>query len=189
VHIEGPEDARLQQDTTGNDDWLTVCTAPCDKEMPTAYYYRVVGDGIKASGEFTLHAQPGDHETLDVHGASKPWFVIGVVAIPIGLVVGYIGLIVGVIGSAVSSVDQSSQANNTAGVGWTMFGLGAGAAIGGLVLVIVNWKTGVSQQVGTPQTGLLLSDAWKRVPTWKDTAPEEKALPAAVGIPIFGGRF
>jgi hypothetical protein len=197
VHIEGPEDVHLQQDTTGDDDWETVCTAPCDKQLPTAYYYRVTGSGIKASREFTLHAQPGGHETLNVNGASKAWFIIGVIALPAGLVVGYIGLIVGLVGSAAKSVDQSTGATTTsqnnasdvAGVGWTMFGVGVAAAIGGLVLLIANWKTGVSQDISSQTGSIAPSDAWKRLPTWKEAGPEQRAMPTAVGIPVFSGTF
>jgi hypothetical protein len=191
VHIDGPEDVRLQQDTTGNDDYVTVCSAPCDKQMPAGYPYRVVGSGLKASGDFTLHAQDGEHDALEIHGASKAWFVIGAIAIPLGLVVGYIGLLVGAIGSLASTTDPATgntTADHVAGVGWTMFGLGAAAAIGGLVLVVTNWKTGVSQQVGT-HTGLLLPDGWARLPTWRDATPEQRALPAMLGIPLVNGRF
>ena len=196
VHIEGADDVRLQQDRTGDDDWMTVCSAPCDKELPTAFYYRVVGDGIKASSEFTLHAQPGEHESIEVHGASKAWFIIGIVAIPIGLVVAYIGLFVGFIGTAASTINSvngasTTNSDNAAGVGWTMLALGLGAAVGGLVLAIVNAKTGTTQRLGNPSptTGLLLSDAWKRVPTWRDPSAEQRALPPVLAAPIFAGTF
>jgi hypothetical protein len=193
VHLDASDDVRLQQDRTNDDDWVTVCSAPCDIQLPTAYYYRVAGGGLKASGEFTLHAQPGERETLDVHGASKGWFVLGVVAIPVGLLVGYIGLIVGAFGTLVSTASSasgqpSSAANNAAGVGWTMFGIGLVAAAGGLILVIANWKTSVSQDIGA-RTGLLLPDSWKRLPTWREATPEQKALPQVMGIPIVSGQF
>jgi hypothetical protein len=198
VHIEGTEDARLQQDTTGNDDWRTVCTAPCDKQLPTAYWYRIVGNGIKTSKEFSLEAPTGGHETITVNGANKTWFIIGVIAMPVGGIVAYIGLLVGLVGSigsttstAVGDTQSKQISDSTAATGWTMLGIGAAAAVGGLILTIANWRTGVSQDVAGQQTGSLQSDAWRRVPspTWKDASPEQKALPPAVAFPVWSGRF
>ncbi|HLK41681.1 MAG TPA: hypothetical protein VKU41_33265 [Polyangiaceae bacterium] len=197
VHIDGgSDDVRLQQDQSGDDDWITVCSAPCDKELPTAFYYRIVGDGIKASGEFTLHAQPGEHETVEAHGASKTWFIIGIIAIPVGLIAAYVGFAVGIVGTLLSTANNISGTSSTnsdaaAGLGWTILALGLGAAVGGLVLVIVNAKTGTTQHLGTASatTGLLLGDAWKRVPTWREPSAEQRALPPILGIPLVAGTF
>jgi hypothetical protein len=194
VHIDAADDVRLQQDRTSDDDWMTVCSAPCDIPLSTAYYYRIVGGGLKASGDFTLHAQPGQRETLDIHGASKGWFLVGVIAIPAGLLVGYVGLIVGAFGTLVSTASTASGqsspgASDAAGVGWTMFGVGLAAAAGGLILVIANWKTSVTQEMGTPQVGLRLPDSWKRLPTWREATPEQKSLPQTIGVPIVTGQF
>jgi hypothetical protein len=201
VHIEGSDDATLEQDTTGNDDWAAVCTAPCDRQVSTAYWYRIAGGGIKASSQFTLRGPIGAHETLTVSPASKGWFIAGIVAVPVGGLVAYVGLIVGLAGSLGQAASQSNgsngstgntQASNVSGgvaaVGWTMLAVGGIAAIGGLVLAISNWKTSVQQDAGA-QTAAL-NEAWRLpAPTWREASPEQRATPPAPALPVFTGTF
>jgi hypothetical protein len=204
VHIEGSDDAQLEQDTSGQDDWAVVCSAPCDKQLSTGYWYRISGGGIRASKQFALQGTPGQRETLTVSPASKGWFIVGVVAVPVGAIVAYFGLIFGLVGSAASWATEST-ANGTqttqapaglAATGWTMFALGAVAAVGGLVLTIANWKTGVSQDIGggkaaSTASAAPASDAWTRLPTpmWRETPPEQAAVPPAVAFPVLSGSF
>jgi len=81
------EGARLEQDTTGDDDWGTACSAPCDKQLSTAYWYRIAGGGLRTSSQFSLHGEAGARKTLRVSPASTGWFIAGVVAAPVGGVV------------------------------------------------------------------------------------------------------
>ena len=204
VHLEGSEGASLEQDTTGNDDWAIVCTEPCDRQVSTAYWYRIGGGGIKASSQFALHGQPGAHETLTVSGASKGWFIAGVAAVPVGGLVAYIGLLVGVFGSLASSVSNSSlgpsgasTSNNgqtvssgVAATGWTMLAVGGIAMVAGAVVAIANWKSGVSQDV-SGEKAAQLPDAWRPLagPTWREASPEQRALPAVNGVRVLSGAF
>lgn len=191
VHIEGSDEARLQQDTTGNGDWRQVCSAPCDIQLPNDKDYRITGGGMKASRVFNLAGHRGDHETVTVSPGSKGWFVMGIVLLPLGGVTMFFGLIFGLIGSVAEAAGDQGASGLASG-GWTAFAIGTAALVGGIVLVVSNAKTGVSQDVATAQTGLLLrSEAWNSVPrpTWKEASPLDKAMPPVVGMPLFTGHF
>jgi hypothetical protein len=165
--------------------------------VSTAYWYRIAGGGMKASSQFSLRGQPGQHETITVSPASKGWFVVGVIAMPVGGVVALYGLLFGLAGSLGSSVSNSTgdtqgaqAANGIAAVGWTMAVVGLGLVVGGLVITVNNWKTGASQDIGAAKAALL-EEAWKQipVPTWQEASPVQRALPPAVGAPLFTGSF
>ena len=190
VHLDGPDDARLQQYTN---DWQTVCAAPCDVQLPIAPDYRIEGGGLKDSGVFKLNGNQGDHVTVSVNGASKAWFVIGIVITPIGGLFTLVGSVIGLAGSVAAAASRGSgvsDANSVAVAGWTTFAFGAAALVGGILLIVNNSKTTTTQDLAAPpQTGLLQTDAWKRVPTWREAPPEQRALPPVVGVPLWSGRF
>jgi hypothetical protein len=189
VHLEAPDGARLQ---VLDDGWQDVCTAPCDRPLPLEKEYRISGSGIKDSSSFGIRAQNGQHVTITVNAASTGWFIFGAIAAPVGLVVGYLGLIIGVVATAADSVSgpQTGPAAGVAATGWTMFGVGVVMVVGGIVLLVTNWKTGTDQQVSTPTQGKLVPlDAWKRLPVWNQPTPEQKATPLSTSIPIFSGSF
>jgi hypothetical protein len=192
VHVDGAEGAEIQQDA-GDDEWTMVCSAPCDLQLPAGRNYRIGGGGLRASRPFHLAGAPGDHVNIDVNASSTSWFVMGIVIVPVGGLVMVIGLAVGLVGSIVSAtttgVDQSN-ASSAAGAGWVTFALGAGAMVGGIVLIVNNAHSSVTQSMAGVQTGLLVQgDAWKRVPTWRDATPEQKALPPVVGLPLWSAKF
>jgi hypothetical protein len=189
VHLEASDGIVLQQDRTNDDDWQTVCAAPCDRQLPTNFYYRVTGGGIKSSADFALHAPQGTREKLTVDGASKSAFVLGIVGLVGGLVVGYLGLVVVDVGASESVLGEGNSSGTT-GAGLAMMGIGAVAAIGGLILVIANAKTKVGQDLGTSQAGLVLPVASStRASIWATAPSEQRSLPPIAGIPILSGRF
>jgi hypothetical protein len=192
VHIEGGDDVQLLQDKTGNGDWATVCYAPCDKQLPTGPMYRVDSPSMKTSNSFHLTASDaGQHESISVHGASTPLFVLGCIAVPVGGIAGYFGLILGLTGSLVSSSTGGSAGGGVEAAGWAAFAIGAGAVVVGVLLVISNMKTTVSQDVAVQgATGQLVpSDAYKRMPSWTDPSPIDRVIPPVIGVPILSGHF
>jgi hypothetical protein len=189
VHLDGPDDARLEQ---FKGDWVTACSAPCDIQLPVSSDYRVEGGGIRPSTVFQLTGNQGDHVTVTVNAGSTGWFVLGIVITPIGGLVALVGALVGLAGSVAASSPSNLDPNGARSVaagGWTAFAIGGAALIGGILLIVNNAKTTTTQAVSAPQTGLLHTDAWKRVPTWREASPEEKALPPVVGVPLWTGRF
>jgi hypothetical protein len=193
VHLEAPDGVLLQQDVTNDDNWRTVCAAPCDKLLPTAFYYRVTGGGIRSSADFVLRGSPGTRERLVVDGASKSALVLGIIGLSAGGLAAYIGLFVAAAGASAGLVSDgdggSGGSSNAAGVGLAMLGIGVLAAAGGLALVVSNSSTTVDQSVGGNQAGLVMPGPWTRTPTWSAAAIEQKNLPPVMGIPIFSGRF
>jgi hypothetical protein len=196
VHIDGPEEARLQQYSDADGSWSTVCSVPCDQPLPAGADYRITGGGIKQSAAFNLRGQNGDRNVVTVNAASKAWFVVGVVAIPVGGLVGFVGLLVGLAGSLASSVNssvgdsQGTRASDAvAATGWTMFGIGAASLVAGIVLVASNVKTSVNVDQASAQAGLLVLPTVQHTPTWREATPEQKAAPQVVGIPVFTGSF
>jgi hypothetical protein len=193
VHLDGPDEARLQQDATGAGDWTTVCAPPCDIQLPVAPDYRIEGGGLKTSSVFKIAGAQGEHVTVTVNGGSKAWFVLGVVITPIGGLLALIGSVIGLAGSIASSasVPGSDQqaANNVAATGWITFGIGTAALVGGILLIVNNSKTTTMQENAGVQTGSLPADAWRHVPTWREASPEQKSLPPVVGVPLWSGKF
>jgi len=186
VHIEAPGDVRLQQDMTADGGWATVCSAPCDRSLPTAYNYRIVSDGLRPSDDFTLHAAGGGRETVKVHGASKAAYALGMIGLVGGGAVAFVGLVGGYFGWFFSSIGSPRAFPD-----WVLpvAGVSAGVAAVGFGLVLANKKTTVSRDVGRVKPALRPSNSWKRLPNWKDAAPEQKGLPPAAAMPILGGRF
>jgi hypothetical protein len=130
----------------------------------------------------------GNPTTAQPSAASKGLTVLGIVLVPLGVVAMLYGAAVVALGALTQNggSDPSAPTSNTGAVpGGTAIALGALAVIGGIVLIATN-STSASTPVTPPpvrvQTGLL-------VPTWRDVKPEERALPPAVGLPLWTGRF
>jgi len=187
VHVEAPDGVLIQQDITNDDNWRTVCSAPCDKLLPTAFYYRVTGGGIKSSADFTLSASPGTRERLVVDGASKSALVLGIVALSAGALAAYIGLLVAAAGALAGDGEGDTGNNGVTGGGLAVMGIGVLAAAGGLSLVVSNSKTTVAEDAAGNQVRLV--PPWTQTPTWHAVAIEQKNLPPTMGIPLLSGRF
>jgi hypothetical protein len=191
VHMEGPDEARLQEDTTGDGNWQTVCAPPCDAQLPVAPDYRIEGGGLKTSSVFKIAGAPGEHVTITVNGGSKAWFVLGIVITPIGGLLALIGSVIGLAGSVAASEPGAGQqaANNVAATGWVTFAVGGAALVGGILLIINNAKTSTTQESSGGQAGAIQTDAWRHAPAWREASPELKAMPPVVGVPLWTGRF
>jgi hypothetical protein len=196
VHVEGSEDGEVQQRRGPRGEWTTVCSGPCDMALPMGNDYRIAGGSIRPSGVFHLSGAPGDRVTINVNPGSKAWFVLGIVGTSLGGAVALVGLFVGLIGSVGVTVSPtgSTDRQNWQGVenaGWVTFGVGAVAVVGGILLITGNARTSAAPEAGPPQQAALLAqgDAWKKVPTWREATPEQKALPPVMGVPLWSGRF
>jgi hypothetical protein len=189
LHVEAPPGVVVQQDVTNDDGWQTVCEAPCDKALSTAFNYRVTGGGIKSSSDFTLNSSL-THENLVVDGASTTAFVLGVVAMAGGVVIAYVGLIVTYAGELSGAFDSgNTSTQGTVSGGLTMMGVGALAAVTGLVVAVVNGKTKVTVPTDRQQGGTRVAPSWAGVPSSSPATAERRLLPPVAGIPLFSGRF
>ena len=196
VHIEGSDVAQLERDESGNHrQWVTVCSAPCDKAVSPLYEYRISGDGIRSSHVFSLSAHGGEHETLAVDEGSRSSFVLGIVSASVGGLVMVIGLFV-VLVNATASLIQDGSGNVSSGNrngetwGWGISAVGLAGIIGGVVLLASNSKSGVTQSIAGSAT-LLPSTPWTPIPGFKEAMQSIPKAPfaPAMGIPLFGARF
>ena len=195
VQLEGADGAELQRRNGAgddDDDWVTVCSGPCNARVPVGAEYRIAGGGIRPSRPFQLAGAPGDRVSIDVTPGSTGWFVLGIVIIPLGGATMLTGLMLLVVSALVGMTNGGGDAtaSDFTAAGWITIGLGTAAMVGGVVLVINNAHSSVTQNVGgVPSALLLQGDAWKRAPTWKEATPGERALPPVVGFPVWTGRF
>lgn len=182
VHVEGAEDGEVQIEH-GDGEWVTVCTGHCERALPAGRRYRVAGGGMRASRPFQLEGGAGSRINVTVSPASTAWFVTGIVLIPVGGLTMLVGGLVGLVGDAVGDSSASSS-------GGIAFLVGVAGLVGGIVLVVSNGRSSVTQEVSAAQARLLLQgDAWKRVPAWRDRAAEGPVLPRAIGMPVWTGSF
>ncbi len=203
VHLVGSETAELQQDTVGDHKrWITVCTAPCDKAVPSAFSYRIGGEGIRNSRVFSLHPANGSRETIDVDEGSKAGFVLGIVGASVGSVAIFVGLMVVLVNTVTASLDGGGSPDRSGQqTGFVIMGLGLAGMIGGAVAIATNARTKLTEGPAAQGASLLLPRGWALGPgaaggalksvfpaTMRDVALD-RALPPAVGIPVFGGTF
>jgi hypothetical protein len=194
VHLDGPAGIRLEQDldSVHHSDWNTICVAPCDVQVDTALDYRVAGGLMKASADFSLRANDGEHEDIHVEPASRLWHIVGVVGVSAGSAVFVFGLFSTVLAPVLQGLVEGSSVTSTERTdGWIMIGAGAAAAVGGLVLMLTNRTTSVSQDVSARRTGVV-PERLGRMPRWADAEPSHTSVAtplSAVGIPIFSTRF
>ncbi len=204
VHLVGSETAELQQDTVGDHKhWITVCTAPCDKAVPSAFSYRVGGEGIRNSRVFSLHPANGSRETIDVDEGSKAGFVLGIVGASVGVLAVSIGLIVVLASSITASFDGGESPDRSGQqTGFAIMGIGLAGVIGGAVAIATNARTKVTEGPASQGASLPASPGggWALAPgasgaprsVFQDTRRDvalDRALPPMVGIPLYGGTF
>jgi hypothetical protein len=195
AHVSESEDAQLRQYRDDRHAWSIVCTGSCDAGLVAGALYRVTGPGIRDSAAFRLSAATGSHIALDVQAASTVQAGAGMVLVPAGILAMITGVVVVVVGAmseggGSDALGEPPDHNTLAVPGWTTFGLGAAAVIGGIALLATNARTSVVQRsVSTPDGPLPPEVGWRSVPTWGEVTLDEKALPPVVGMPVWTGRF
>ena len=201
VHVDGAPDAILQEDSSGDGHWTTVCAGACDALLPIGPRYRVDGDGMRRSGWFQLQPPSGNRVTLDVAPGSSARFAWGIALLPIGAATiagGFWAVIAAGLGAAGGSeaVGEPGPPNYTPGT--VLIVVGAVAMVGGVILLLHDWETDVRQRnVEPPKTLPPSTD----LPTeqrswpasfpggWRERSPEERALPTATLAPLWVLRF
>ncbi|MEO8874435.1 MAG: hypothetical protein ABI461_02515 [Polyangiaceae bacterium] len=202
VHVEGA-DVDLEMQTNGTNApsgkrvkgvWATMCTAPCDQELPLSGSYRIAGSGVRASKAFKLSGKAGDHILINVDASSTGAFAGGIVLVSVGVPVFFIGtmveLVVAIVNAA-SKVDNSyTDTSGAQVVGLSMMGLGVAGVITGIVLIAGNGSSKLDQTIATPETKKAASnggDIFGRTPVWRDH--EGPKLPPFQAVPLLTGTF
>lgn len=181
----------LQSHAEGESHWTTVCTAPCDRELPLDADYRVAGEHLRTSGTLRLAALRGERLTLEVHPVSQRKHTTGAVLLGTGIVLF-------VIGDAMSDVYLALEASQYVdkqppprlaheliwpGIAIAAVGL-VSFATGGVLFLQTRVPTSVSQTSvpvePTPVPPVRELEV-ARLPVW--------VLPRVVGMPVFSGSF
>lgn len=174
VHITSATTVVLYRRVQGSTAWTQACTSPCNVDLPLGDSYRVNGNGVSQSSEFSLQGTPGSTVDIKVDGSSTGGMVLGGTLTGLGALVGYVGLLF----VAVSLGDDYNGDEKAARAGGLVaMGLGTLAMVGGLLVFLASAKTDVTQnQTGTnsgkkkdlgPGNRTIANDAWKRDPTWR----------------------
>jgi hypothetical protein len=107
VHIASEEPVSLQRAFAdpvrpNRRKWVTICTSPCDRELPEGFGYRIAGSGIRSSEMFAID---GKNVTVAVDPGSNVRFIGGLVTLGVGGGAAMLGL--GVL--ALSQMSHSSE--------------------------------------------------------------------------------
>jgi hypothetical protein len=190
VHLDGAPEVLLQQ-YVGAAEWKTVCKGPCDTVLPVGPTYRIDGEGMRTSDDFHLRPSAGSRVTLDVTPASSARFGLGVALVPIGVLTigaGCLGMFAAGIGSSYGGSDAIGEPGPP---NYTPYAVvivvGAVAVVGGIVLLVHDWETGVKSTGQPPKPPAPLMDY--PAGGWRERSPEERALPSASIAPLWGLRF
>jgi hypothetical protein len=186
VHIEGPRDLRLENYSTAEDEWTTVCFAPCEESLPTFAVYRVSGDHMKSSSDFRLQGAPGEREVITVHDASTARFGAGAVAFGAGGLIALFGLDYAALGGI--RFDGEVTSPGVLMGAWVAIGFGTAVAVTGIVAMLSNARTTVSQDAGAAPAVPSAPSSVAPEPVWKESRAETPS-PGPIGVPIFQGHF
>jgi hypothetical protein len=192
VQVAGPAGAHLELRIQGarKPTWEARCVAPCEVDIESGATYRIAGGGFRASAPFVLHREDGQRQALHVDGASKAWFVVGAAALSVGgAAMVSPGLYV--IGNGLMQQSEGPAEGPSGGAVKALLivaAVGVPVAITGLVLVLGNRATTVVHQTAARVPPSAWSDAWRRLPTWREVQPAGLG-PTPLALPILNARF
>ena len=181
----------LQSHAEGESQWSTVCTAPCDRELPLDADYRVAAEHLRTSATLRLNALRGEHLTLDVHPVSQRKHTTGAVLLGTGIVLFVIGDAMSDVYLALEAsqyVDKQPPPRLAHELVWPGIAIAAvglvSFATGGVLFLQTRTPTSVSQTSvpvpPTPPPPAREVDV-ARSPDWP--------MPKVMGAPIFTGTF
>lgn len=108
--------------TISSEKWTTICKYPCNQPIARDATYRVIGDSISDSRDFTLPAE-GRQMTLFVKPGKPGLKALGAVQLSIGSALHFTGITMAVIGFATNASSQTTQAGIGLGVSGLVLGL------------------------------------------------------------------
>jgi hypothetical protein len=184
VHLDSPSPVSLQHKDEDDDSYRNVCKSPCDAEVVAGGQYRIAAPSsdVRTSGDFSLPKE-ATRDTVTVDPRSNSGFIAGIVLTSAG------GVALGVayfwtVGTAFSALDGGGA--NLTGPVMTAVG-GVAAIAGGVVMIVFNARTRVSQRSGVDSVAA--DSPSLRVGAWREALPEERALTRAFGAPLLRVAF
>ena len=184
VHLATHKRVRLDRRTSETAPWVEVCWAPCDTRTWADATYRVVGEDLLPSGEFTLPPARDGRVALRVHAGSQVKRNLGFGLLGGGVVLGVVGgIVTGLGASATKTVDGVTRDGNhdvlTAGT--ILLLTGVATAIGGGTFIAQNWASSVAP----PHA----AEAPEAPATHGALPASPAATGVAISLPLLGGRF
>jgi hypothetical protein len=176
VHIESDRTVTLERMGSSRRIWTAVCNSPCDRELDPNGTYRIAGRGVRASGNFSLSARPGERVVIEVDPASKAAFVGGIVLTSVSIPVMLISALVGLVLSAADSAGIDTNPTPA----WIVAGASAGALIGGIVMIANNSSSTAAVQPLAARPAA--SDPRRREATWRTAGTFDPASPPTVPL-------
>jgi hypothetical protein len=182
VHLSSKERVRLDRRQGERGPWVEVCWSPCDTRTWADASYRVVGEGVMPSGEFSLPPANEGRVHLRVDPGSQVKRNVGIGLLIGGVALGVVGGVVTGLGwSGTNTVDGVTREGNQdlKTVGALLLAAGIGTGVGGAGFVLRNMATEV-----------VPAGAAHPPPS----QPAHGALPAAptgvaVTLPLLSGSF
>ncbi len=191
LHVDSPRNVEIQGHPRDSEEWITVCTGPCDKPVPIAWEYQVRGADVKASRVFTLQASPGTATSVRVDPGSRSALTLGVVSVCVGGPVALVGLIVAAVGAkgsyeetrnGVTTTQQVGPATLPVGLG--ILGVGVAAVVAGGIVAVDNASTTVTPSGGAPSAATAAP-----LPAWPPVASAGPRLPEVPTTTLVDVRF
>ena len=194
VHLEAPKGTLLQQQVSP-EDWRSVCVAPCDRYMPTAFPYRVDAAGMLTSPSFELHNHGASSESLVVDAAYVGARRAGFALVILGAPVETLGALLFLSGAADGGFGPQSEEGfarlrsslDSFAIDVGVVGMAVGAALLIPGILLLQRRTTVRQDTDLAQV-VSTSSPWTRTPLWARTTEWTPAPPPA-GLPLLTGRF
>jgi hypothetical protein len=205
VHISTKRNVLLYRRPAGSSNWVQACMSPCNQELPIGDTYRITGNGVAASKEFHLEANPGGVVDVTVDPPSTGGMVGGGFLAGAGATAAYVGLLMALVGAVDSNTcwDSGScthskrEAEDLRNAGLITMAVGTAITVGGLLIFISSAKTDITQSSGHGDSGAAAPpsrplDAFLRQPSWKgaSTSSERAAAAPPAAFPVlFQGTF
>ena len=205
VHIDSKRAVQLYRQPAQDGGWYEECTSPCDVDMPLNDDYRISGSGIFQSRDFHLEGSAGGHVVIAVDPSTRSTFLLGGVLTAVGGIIDYVGLLT----LAAASTSSYACTTNTrssysySGSSCSYHDSDSGSVIGagiliagtammvtGVIIMLANGSTGVSQSESSTRTASVRPlDSYRREAIWHTPNLATPAAPPALSLPLFSKAF
>ena len=165
--------AFLYREPAGTMDWVTVCEAPCDADVPLHDRYRIGGNG-NPTRDVKLKGTAGGSIALHADGRNTTGIVFGWILMATGSIVGLAAMG----GDDHGGVDAKRYLVVSA--------VGAAVLISGIILYVKSASTEIEQR---PATEKRPDEASVRRPVWRTLSAQEEATPPATFPVVFERSF
>jgi hypothetical protein len=113
VHLAGGPDVTLLREDPCTRERTIVCHAPCDRDVPSTGLFQIRGESFRPTEPFELAPDADGKVWLEVNGAPKSTYYVGVAATSVGVSFTIVGF-----GVVISGMAIPTRTRRTRGRGW-----------------------------------------------------------------------